>query len=465
MTGHTWNTDWAFPRLKPAFTGFVREDLGDYTPGTVLRCVNGDRSLPCNLEEFNKRNDMKARVSFTILSIAKCGDSKAPFKKAKDKDGKAVVDKSAKPLFEMQGNDAVKIYSFMPDKSNYNKGPRNDEEHFTLRVGQTITLSLKDFMYGEKNVFANDNGDIEIHPFAVMDVVVSPTKSSLTPEDAKGYAMKINRIVRRKETPYSYLDALKTFCSDPVSASAFNEECAAKCDPVKNNIDRTRNAFYFQVPASSFVSKLREDLQFVSLVGGDETELVPKVKRIDISTSDLCRFANIYNDGTDASVQRAICFCDWAIAAGAATVWVIKNEYFKVQDKAFSEFRGVLLIDANVLLEYVNHKDFPMLDEGESEIKYPLGYSLGVLNNLCISVNVQSASNQSETPIPCVDFPMVDPKMCYERGYDVSLNDQSDDATIVNMVFNASPLAPMGSRIGAPLLGARACYKRKSAED
>lgn len=106
-----------------------------------------------------------------------------------------------------------------------------------------------------------------------------------------------------------------------------------------------------------------------------------------------------------------------------------------------------------------------MLDEGESEIKYPLGYSLGDLNNLCISVNVHPTSNQSETPIPCVDFPMVDRKMCYERGYEVSLNDQSDDATIVNMVFNASPLAPMGSRIGAPLLGARACYKRKSADD
>lgn len=463
MTGHSWTVDWALPRMRPAFTGFSRElDFGgDYLPGTVLRCVNGDRSLPCTLEEFNKRNDMKARVSFTIVGIAKCGDSKAPFKKAKDKDGKAIVDKSAKPLAEMQGKDAVKIYSFMPDKSNYNKGPRNDDEHFTVQVGQTMTVSLKEFMYdGEKNVFANNHGDVEIPPFAVMDVVVSPTKSS---EDQNGYGVKFNRIVaRHKDTLYSYLGVLKTFPSDPASAAAFNEECAVKCDPIKNNIDRSRNAMHFKVPPTSFVSKLRENLPFVSLVGGDEKALVSGVDRVDISVADLCRFANIHNDGTEDAVQRAICFCDWAIAASAATVWVIRNEYFKVQDKAFSEFRGVLLINADVLLDYVNHQDFPMLDDGESDIKYPLDYSLGDLSNIRICVNVESIENQeSEIPVPCVDFPMVDPKMRFQRGYEVFLQDQTDDSIIANMVFNASPVATMGSHFGAPLLGARVSYKRK----
>ena len=163
---------------------FCCQDLGGYEPGTVLRCVNGERAIPCTLDGFNV--NPKIRVNFTILSIVKCGDSKAPFKKAKDKDGKSIVDKTAKSLAEMQGTTAVKLYGYMPDKSNYNKGPRDDENHFTLHVGQTITVNLKDFMYNaEKNVFANEHGDVEIPPFAVMDVVVSPTKSSLNPEDAK----------------------------------------------------------------------------------------------------------------------------------------------------------------------------------------------------------------------------------------------------------------------------------------
>jgi peptidyl-tRNA hydrolase len=58
------------------------------------------------------------------------------------------------------------------------KGPRDDDMHFTLRVGQTITVMLKNFMYGgDRDVFSNDKGYTEIPPFSMVDLVVSPTNN------------------------------------------------------------------------------------------------------------------------------------------------------------------------------------------------------------------------------------------------------------------------------------------------
>jgi hypothetical protein len=148
---------------------------GAYTAGTNLRCVNIGPAIPCTLDGYNA--NPKARHSFTILSIAKVGTSYAPFK-AKGKEGKSVRDKTAKNLAELEGPNAVKIYSFAKVKSNMEKGARDEDVHFTLRVGQTITMMLRDFMYnGERDVFANERGDTEIPPFAVMDVIVSPTNN------------------------------------------------------------------------------------------------------------------------------------------------------------------------------------------------------------------------------------------------------------------------------------------------
>ena len=167
--------DFAPPRTKNVFTGHVAQP-GPYQSGTYLRCVNVGAPIPCTEEKFSAANP-KLRYAFTILGIAKVSTSSAPFTK-KGKDGKSTRDKSAKNLAEAVGPDGVKIYAFSKVKSNMDKGPRDEEMHFTLRVGQTITMCLRDFMFsGERDVFGNDKGYTEIPPFAVMDVVVSPTNN------------------------------------------------------------------------------------------------------------------------------------------------------------------------------------------------------------------------------------------------------------------------------------------------
>ena len=132
-------------------------------------------AIPCTQAKFDE--NPKVRVNVTILGMGKLGTSYAPFK-AKGKDGKSVRERTAQNLAEAVGSNAVKIYSFSKVKSNMEKGPRDDDMHFTLQPGQTLTFMLRDFMYtGERDVFANDNGDVEIPPFAIMDIVVSPTNN------------------------------------------------------------------------------------------------------------------------------------------------------------------------------------------------------------------------------------------------------------------------------------------------
>ena len=74
---------------------------------------------------------------------------------------------------------------------------------------------------------------------------------------------------RHEDTLYSYMtpDALKRFPGDNVSAAAMCEEYAKACDPVKNNIDHARNPFYVKLNPKSFLSKLRDDLGFFTVVG------------------------------------------------------------------------------------------------------------------------------------------------------------------------------------------------------
>lgn len=285
---------------------------------------------------------------------------------------------------------------------------------------------------------------------------------------ARGYGMKINRIIwRHKDTLYSYMDALRTFPSDPAASAQINQDRALLCDPVKNNIDRTRNPFFFNIPAGSYVSKLRDGLPFVTVVRDDNAELVPGVGRVDIAVGDLCRFANIVFEGSDEDLDLARCFCDCAIAAGAASMLVVRDEWFCKKEPARSVFQGVLLINAEVFLEHVIQKDFGIsAEEGETEVGFRLPYSLGTLNNLTISVNLEPVGNgDAEVPVECNDLSLVDPRMRFEKGYQVSIRDQYDDSAILTLIFNVSPTAPMGSSIGAPLLGARAAYKRKAAGD
>ena len=286
--------------------------------------------------------------------------------------------------------------------------------------------------------------------------------------------MKVNRVLwRHEDTLYSYMtpESLNSLPSDPVSAAALYAEHALACDPIKNNLDRTRNPFYVKLHSSSYLSELRADLGFLTVVCEEGTEPIPGVRRIDIAASVLRRFTNTAidsDDKSDVSFSRRL--VDIAIAAGAAWIFLIRDEWFSKTDPALSDYRGVILIDSGVFLEYVDSHAFLMLDEGETEMGFPLPYNLAELNSLVISVDTQSTESAADramtgASIPCPDFALIEPACPFERGYHVFIKDQRDDEIILDVVYNVSSRAPLGSLIGAPLLGRRASYKRKLDDD
>ena len=286
----------------------------------------------------------------------------------------------------------------------------------------------------------------------------------------RGYGMKVNRVVwRHEDTLYSYMtpDALKRFPGDNVSAAAMCEEYAKACDPVKNNIDHARNPFYVKLNPKSFLSKLRDDLGFFTVVGEEGDEPGPGIRRIDVEVSVLRRFTNSAPGTDDKDVSFSHHLVDAAIAAGAAYMLVIHDEWYPKADPALSEYRGVILIDSAVFLEYVDHTVFTNIEDGQTEIGFRLGYSLGDLNSLVMQVDFEPFSNKILTaPEPtCPDFVILEPHLKFEKGYNVCIKDQTNDEIILNMIYNVSPTAPLGSHIGAPLLGLRGPYKRKAADE
>ena len=288
--------------------------------------------------------------------------------------------------------------------------------------------------------------------------------------------MKINRVLwRHEDTLYSYLDVLRNFPSDPSTAADFSTEKAGVCsggdpekNPIKNNVDRSRNPFFVGLNQGSFLSKLRDDLGFLTVIAEDGAEPIQGVRRIDVSKNALLRFTNTANTGSDDDLSFAQCFTDLAISAGAASMLVVRDEWFSKGDPALSEYRGVILIDSDAFLDHVTHKSFASLDDGESEITFPVPWQLGDLSSLVIAVNPEPVNNLStgDTPFKpeCPDFMLVDPRVNFERGYHVTIKDQTDDEAILQFVFNVSPKPTLGAQIGAPLLGLRNPYKRAKLE-
>lgn len=261
-------------------------------------------------------------------------------------------------------------------------------------------------------------------------------------------------------------EALKSFPSDPVTASTRYAEYALGCDPIRNNLDRTLNPIYVPLNPKSYLSELRGGLPFLTVMCEGADEPVPGIRRIDVAFSVLRRFTNAPpgTDSDDLSFSR--CCVDAAIAAGAASMLIVHDTWFNTTDPALSEYRGVILIDSEAFLKHIDHNAFAMTEDGQMDIAFRLDYNLGPLNNIVMQVDLEPLSNKSPTAAdpPCPDFALMDPTIRFERGYSVSIKDQTDDGFILDLIYNVSPTAPLGTHIGAPLLGIRGPYKRKAPE-
>ena len=98
----------------------------------------------------------------------------------------------------------------------------------------------------------------------------------------------------------------------------------AKSVEISKQLSTSTLCFYADVSPGSFLTKVDEEL-FRLTAEGDTTPIAA-VAGVDILTSDLLNYTNAGNH-----LGYAMFLIDWAAAAGALKLFVMKNSYFSRQ--------------------------------------------------------------------------------------------------------------------------------------
>ena len=466
--------DWSRPRYAQQFTGFVSSQN---PTGLVVRMVTHG-PIPTTAAD---QAELKAkRIVGTILAFPKLGYVSAPYaKKAKaGKEPPAPPKRLLEPATTDMGEvTSVKVYGFHKVSSNFDKGPRDDDCVSTLRIGQTLTFYLNEFMYDtseKKTVFAEGCPGV-IQPYTVVELQLNPSHNQ-----SKGYGLKIARITPQGPTLYSYLlrPSSRLLCCTAEAAQNFAKDCAAHCESVVNQVEQSRFAFVSPVDRSARVVDVREDLDFLRIEcpPGSSATPVPGVHSLDVSFEVLQRFTNFPGD-----LNGARTLADLAIAAGALRVLVTYDDYYNHKEPALGQYRCVPIVDSEALLAAV---DEAKMETSEAAVTFPAPWALGhdpSLGSVAIRVfTVPICQEEGEAPHddasearecvspPCPDLPVVSPVCACEKGYRVLVGNpgtgEEDDFFVLDCYFNAAPKAVVGAAGAGANPGRTTGYKRVRAD-
>jgi len=466
--------DWSRPRTAQQHIGYIQD--GQNPSGLIVRLMTHS-GIPTTA---TAQSDMKAkRIVGTILSFPKLGFVSAPYSKK----AKAGKDQPAPPKKLLEAADcaggevvAVDLYGFHKANSNYDKGARDDHCKSRLRIGQTLTFYLNEFMFDtkEKAVFPEGCPDV-IPAYSVVEVQLNPSHNQ-----SKGYGMKIAKITPQAPTLYSYFGstAFQVLTRTAEFSASFIKECAKECESVANQVEQSRFAFVSPVDRTARVVDIREDLEFLRIEcpSGTGALPVPGVFSLDVSFADLERFTNHPGDITGART-----LVDFAIAAGALRVCVTFDDYYNHKEPTLSQFRCVPLVDAEALLSVV---DECRLETSQASVTFPAPWGVAhdsALSTVAFRVStVPISQEEGETPHddvfdvkacllpPSPDMPIVSPVCAFDKGYRVVAGNPGGGAQepyfVLDCYFNAAPKAVMGAA-GGGKPGRTTGYKRVRFDD
>ena len=262
--------------------------MGDRDPaGTVMRAMTLN-TMPCTHAAFLEHG--KGRASFVIVGFMHKGWGYAPYKKP-SKNAKPGKAPTALPLFEDDPCEpgVMKMYNFHKAGNNMDKGERDPESLSVLRVAQTLSFHLSEFMFGDEKatpVFPTDRAFIPA--YTMVDIVVAPGHNK-----SDGFGCKLNRVIPHHSTLYSYVKVLEaSFGQSLQTSKAFMETALRECTPIKNCVETGRICFVDRVNNWSYVSEIRPDSPFLRLSAEEGNTPVPGVSNIDIAKEDMEKFTN-----------------------------------------------------------------------------------------------------------------------------------------------------------------------------
>ena len=465
----TARNDWLNPRTAAQFVGYCQDGMNP--TGLIVRLVTHS-PIPTTAAD---QAELKAkRIVGTILSFPKLGFVSAPYvKKAKAGKDQPVPPKKLLEAVECAGGEviSVDVYGFHKANSNYDKGPRDDECKSRLRIGQTLTFYLNEFMFDtkEKAVFPEGLTGV-IPPYSVVELQLNPSHNQ-----SKGYGMKIAKVTPQGPTLYSYANsaAFQALTRTAEFAAAFVKECANECASMANQVEQSRYGFVSPVDRTARVVDVREDLEFLRIEcpAGSGATPVPGVYGLDVSFEALQRFANFPGDITGART-----LVDFAIAAGALRVYVSYDDYYNHKEPALSQFRCAPLVDAEAFLAPV---EASAMETTRPSVTVRVPWSLSHdpdLQAVAFRVStVPVCQDEGEAPHddvfdvkacvapPSPDLPLVSPICAFDKGYRVLAGNPGDGERepvfVLDCYFNAAPKAVMGAA-GGGRPGRTTGYKR-----
>jgi hypothetical protein len=375
--------------------------------------------IPCSLEEFHK--NAKTHLSCTVVGIKQLGYTYAPWKKNKKSGEKP---EGTKKLFEEGQSLCVqheriytscKVYSF-PREGKADKGPRVDESCTIIELGQTLHFMLFDFMYEKKskgeNVFDDSTGDID--PFSIVELVVSPATME---QYEKGYALTINSVRKLPFTLHSYMSPINKQALATTYDALHEKMCGMKEKEsmgLRMQLDSTNMGFLCKINKNAFIADHTVEDMFKLVC--EDGAVTAGVLSLDVCKKDLLFFTNAGEDEMYARLLLEI-----ASAADCLYFWVYRNEYYTRGDKDLTEFRGVPLVDTDMLLDFVDVN----LSGEETCTKLTLPFDMPNFEGASLLINHTPERVDGNDSITAPDFVLCSGNTAVDRAYRLWIGNES----------------------------------------
>ena len=332
------------------------------------------------------------------------------------------------------------MYSF-PREGKADKGPRNDELSSTIEVGHTFHFMLHDFMYEKKskgeNVFPD--GLTVIEPFHMVELIVG---SSAQEQAEKGYGLSVTGIRPLPFSIHSYLNPLglqmltKTYddLREHIIDSVKSSDSSSYT--IRAVLENNNMGFLAKLNKNSYLTPGSTEDWFKLTCDNDESVL-PGIHEIDVSLPDLLRITNAGEDKT-----YAMLLIELASAADCLYCWVAKNEYNARHDKDRLEFRGVPLVNTDVLLDFVDINQ----EDGDKTV---LNIPFEVPNMTHAQLTVSHSADRFDGIFipPCGDFVLSSDGAIIDRGYKLWVGSEANPS-FMPLLFKSSGGAGAKRTIG-----------------
>ena len=367
-------------------------------------------------------------IQLTVLGVENAGYSKAPFSKTLSKAKLA----TSKPLSVMEG-DALRMYSFV--KAPMSKGDRLDDVSVTIEPGDVFAIFMDSSKFRQMMATADKSqhllptdGAAIIPAFSLPQMTVSSKNSE---NCLKGSIVNILSIrpYEGKQTLHSCFPLMRKLQGSLNDSLVRANDKAQMYPEMSRDIMRDNVSFFKEHcngAANVELVKLNENSFF--RVSQWSNDMIDNLAYIDMPLSEVFRLTN------SSEVEHALNFLTVAFAMKAVSLLVVHNEFWT--RNGGSALRGAPVVSWRKMLHSLDtNASFTDTQSFLTNNYYDDGDGPQMI---MLNIDFVPTENVSEEPASALDFPVVFPDLCVQKGYNctISLAENKDLPTPRSAVEN-----------------------------